>query len=148
MINPPLGVPRGCIYTLGESWVEFPLAFHEILAWELSFHKIASPRFSWFAALPCRSHISRVRTPNKENSESKLCGTKLSETFLFMTFLENEVKIPKTTLQDNLSEFGLFCAACISGAISPSSIFQIMRSIGPNRSLDDADNFGIQHFVI
>jgi hypothetical protein len=36
--------------------------------------KSASSRFSWFAALPCRHHISHVWTPNNENSVFWLYG--------------------------------------------------------------------------
>jgi hypothetical protein len=55
----------------------------------------ALSRFSWFADLPCRHHISHVRTPNNAKSVSRLCATKLSSTLVFIAFLGNEDKIPK-----------------------------------------------------
>ena len=134
---PSLGRLGGCIYALGEPWGVFHLALHEIFLGReanLVSIKSASSRFSCFAALPCRCHISYVRTLNNANSVSRLCATKLSPTLVFIAFLGNEDKIPKTASEENLSDFGLVCAAGISGAISPSSLTRIGPSICPNRS--------------
>jgi hypothetical protein len=46
---------------------------------------------------------------------------KLSPTLVFIGFLGNEDKIPKTALEDNVFDFELVFATGISGAISPSS---------------------------
>ena len=134
---PSLGRLGGCIYALGEPWGVFHLALHEIFLGReanLVSIKSASSRFSCFAALPCRRHISYVRTLNNANLVSRLCATKLSPTLVFIAFLGNEDKIPKTASEENLSDFGLVCAAGISGAISPSSLTRIGPSICPNRS--------------
>jgi hypothetical protein len=47
---------------------------------------------------------------------------KLSSILVFTAFLVNEDKIPKTASKDNLSDFGLICAAGNLGAISPNSL--------------------------
>jgi hypothetical protein len=76
-----LGAPRGLYLCPWVPWGVLHLAFHEILLESEAnsvFIKSASSRFSWFAALPCRHHISQVRTPNNANSVSRLCATKLS----------------------------------------------------------------------
>jgi len=115
----------------------FHLSLHEIFLWteaNLVSIKSASPRFSCFAVLPCRCHISYVRTLNNANSVSILCAMKLYPTLVFITFLRNEDKIPKTVSEENLSDFGLVCAVGISGAISPSSLTRIGPSICPNQS--------------
>jgi hypothetical protein len=79
-------------------WGVLHLALHKILlgreANSVSI-KSASSRFSWFAAHPCRCHISHIRTPNNANSVSRLCATKLSPTLVFIGYTENEDKIPK-----------------------------------------------------
>ena len=141
----------GCIYALGEPWGVFHLALYEIYfgreANSVSI-KSASSRFFCFAALLCRRHISYVRTLNNANSVCRLCATKLSPTLVFIAFLENEDKIPKTASEENLSDFGFVCAAGISGAISPSSLTRIGPSICPNEALIEAHNFGIQPFSI
>jgi hypothetical protein len=130
-----LGAQGGCIYALGEPWGALYLPFHEIFLEReanLVSIKSASPRYSCFAALPFRRHISHVQTPNNANSVSKLCGTKLSSTLVFIGFLGDEDKTPKMASEDNLSDFGLVYAAGISGAISPSSLVRIGLSIYPN----------------
>jgi hypothetical protein len=104
--------------------------------------KSASSRFSSFATLPYRHHISHVRTPNNANSVSKLCGTKISSTLVFIGFLGNEDKIPKMASQDNLSDFRLVCAVGISGTKSSSSLDRIGLSICPNQSSQHVHNFG------
>jgi hypothetical protein len=65
---------------------------------------------------------------------SRLCATKLYSTLVFIAFLGNEDKIPKTASEDNLSDFGLVYAAGILGAISPRSLTRIGPSISPNWS--------------
>jgi hypothetical protein len=108
--SPLLGHPRCCIYALGEPWGVLHLDLYEIfLGREVNLVSIksASSRFTWFVALPCRHHISHVRTPNNANSVSRLCATKLSLTLVIIGFLRNEDKIPKTASKDNLSYFGL-----------------------------------------
>jgi hypothetical protein len=100
-----LGCLEGCIYVLGVPWGMLHLALHEILLGReanLVSIKSASSRFSYFAALPCRCHISHVRNQNNANSVFRLCVTKLSSTFVFISFLENEDKISKSALEDNL----------------------------------------------
>jgi hypothetical protein len=72
-------------------------------------------KFSWFAALHCRRHICHARTPNNANSVSGFCSTKLYPTLVFIGFIGNENKIPRTASEDNLSSLGLVCAAGISG---------------------------------
>jgi hypothetical protein len=94
--SPLLGRPRGCIYALGEPWGVLHLALQEIFLGRegnLVSIKLVSSRFFWFTALPCRHHISHVRTPNNANSVSRLCATKLSPTLVFIGFLGNEDKI-------------------------------------------------------
>jgi hypothetical protein len=103
--SPLLGRPRGHIYSLGEPWGVLYLALHEIFLGRegnLVSIKSASSRLSCFIALPCRHHISHVRTPNNENSVSWLYGTKFPPTLVFISFLENEDKISKSALEDNL----------------------------------------------
>ena len=121
---------------LGSLGGVFHLALHEIFLGReanLVSIKSASSRFSCFAALPCRCHISYVQTLNNANSVSRLCATKVSPTLVFIAFLGNEDKIPKTASEENLSDFGLVCAGGISGATSPSSLTLIGPSICPNR---------------
>jgi hypothetical protein len=92
----PIGAPRGCIYSLGEPWGVLHVALHWIiLGREANLVSInsASSRFSSFAALPYRHHISHVRTPNNTNSVSRLCATKFSSTLVFIAFLGNEILI-------------------------------------------------------
>jgi hypothetical protein len=96
--SPLLGRPKGCIYALGEPWGVLHHALHKIFLrreGNLVSIKSALSRFSWFAALPFRNHISHVRTPNNANSVSRLCATKLSPTLVFIGFLGNEDKSPK-----------------------------------------------------
>jgi hypothetical protein len=100
---------------------------------ELGFHKISLVQIFQIHSLPFRHNISHVRTLNNANSVSRLCGTKLSPTLVFIGFLGNEDKIPKTASEDNLSDFRLVCAAGILGAISPSSLTRIGPSTCPNR---------------
>jgi hypothetical protein len=93
-----LGLLGGCIYVLGVPWGMLHLDLHEILLGReanLVSIKSALSSFPWFAALPCRRHISHVWTPNNANLVSKLCATKLSSTLVFIAFLGNEDKIPK-----------------------------------------------------
>jgi hypothetical protein len=63
----------------------------------------------------------------------RLCATKLSPTFVFIGFLENEDKIPKSAWKEHQFWFRTNCAAGISGAISPSSFIRIGPSTCPNR---------------
>jgi hypothetical protein len=131
-----LGRLEGCIYVLGVLWGVLHLALHEILFGReanLVSIKSASYRFSWFAALPCRCHISHVRTPNNANSVSRLCATKLSSTFICISFLGNVDKISKRALEDNLFWFRTDYTVGISGTISPSSLIRIGPSTCPNR---------------
>jgi hypothetical protein len=133
---PLLGRPRGCIYALGEPWGVLQLALHEIfLGGDANLVSInsTSSRFSWFAALPCRHHMTHVQTLNNANFLSRLCATKLSPTLVFIGFLGNQDKIPKTASEYNLSDFRLVCATGILGAISPSSFTRIGSSTFPNR---------------
>jgi hypothetical protein len=110
-----LGHQRGCIYVLGVPLGVIHLALHEILLGrEANLVSIKSARFSWFAVLPFQHHVSHVRTPNKANSVSRLCATKLSSTLVFISFLRNEDKISKSALEDNLFWFRTDCAAGIS----------------------------------
>jgi hypothetical protein len=130
-----LGRLGGCIYVLGVPWGVLHLALHEILLGReanLVSIKPASSRFSWFTALPYRRHISHVRTPNKANSVPRLCATKLFSTLVFISFLENEDKISKLALEDNLFWYRTDCTAGISGAISHSSLIRIGPSTHPN----------------
>jgi hypothetical protein len=92
-----LGCLGGCIYALGVPWGVLHLALHEILLGReaLVSIKSASSRFSWFTALPCRHHISHVRTPNNANSVSRLCATKLSSTLVLISFLETKIRFTK-----------------------------------------------------
>jgi hypothetical protein len=111
-----LGRLAVCIYTLGEPWGMLHLTLHEIfIGREANLVSInsASSRFSWFAALPCRHHISHVRTPNNANLVSRLWATKLCSNLVLIAFLGNEDKIVKTASEDNLSDFGLVCATGI-----------------------------------
>jgi hypothetical protein len=133
--SPLIGRLGYCIYAFGESWGVLHHALQEIfLGREANLVSInsASSRFSWFAALPCRHHISHVRTPNNAYSVSRLYATKLSSTVVFIAFLENEDNIPKTVSEDNVSDFRLVYAAGISGSISPSSLTRIGPSTCPN----------------
>jgi hypothetical protein len=128
-----LGVPRG-LYLC--PWGVLHLALHETLLGReanLVSIKSASSRFFWFAALPCRRHISHVRTPNNANSVSRLCATKLSSTLVLIYFLGNEDKISKSALEDNPFWFQTDCAIGISGDISPISLMRIGPSTCPNR---------------
>jgi hypothetical protein len=91
----PIGL--GCIYALRESWSVLHLALHDTFLERqanLVSIKSVSLRFSYFAALPCWRHISRVRPPYNTNSVSQLCGTKLP-TLLLIAFFGNKDKIPK-----------------------------------------------------
>jgi hypothetical protein len=76
-----LGRPRGCIYALGEPWGVLHLVLHEIFL-EIEGNLVsiisASSRLSCFVALPCRRHISHVRTPNNANWVSWLYDTNFS----------------------------------------------------------------------
>jgi hypothetical protein len=131
-----LGCLGGCIYVLGVPCGVLHLALHEIrLGREANLVSIksASSRFFWFVALPCRRHISHARTLNNANSVSRLCATKLSSTFVFISFLGNEDKISKSALEDYLFWFRTDCTAGISGAMSPSSLIQIGPFTCPNR---------------
>jgi hypothetical protein len=65
---------------------------------------------------------------------SRFCATKLSPTLVFIGFLGNEEKIPKTASYYNLWGFVFVCAAGISGAISPCSLSWIGPSTSPNQS--------------
>jgi hypothetical protein len=90
------GCLGGCIYVIGVPWGVLHLALHEILLGReanLVFIKSASSRFSWFAALLCRCHISHVRTLNNAHWVSRLCATKLSSTLVLISFIGNEDKI-------------------------------------------------------
>ena len=148
---PSLGRLGGCIYALGEPWGVFHLALHEIFLGReanLVSIKSASSRFSCFAALPCRRHISYVWTLNNANSVSILRATKLSPNLVFIALLGNKDKIPKTASDENLSDFGLVCAAGISGAISPSSLTRLGLPYVQIEALIKAHNFGIQPFSI
>jgi hypothetical protein len=106
MDRPPLlGCTRGCIYALGEPWGVLHLALHEIFLGReanLVSIKSASSRLSSFVVLPCRCHISHVRTPSNANSVSWLYGTKFPPTLVFIAFLGNEDNISKSALEDNL----------------------------------------------
>jgi hypothetical protein len=149
--SPLLWCPRGCIYALGEPWGLLQLALHEIfLGGEANLVSInsASSKFSWFATLPCGRHISHVRTPNNANSVYRLCATKLSQPLVFIGFLRNEDKIPKMTSQDNLSGFGLVCAAGISGAISLAPWPELGLPRVQIEAIVETHNFGIQTFSI
>jgi hypothetical protein len=131
-----LGRLGGCIYVLVVPWGVLHLSLHEIrLGREANLVSIKSAlsRFSWFTALPCRCHISHVRTPNNANSVSRLCATKLTSTLVFISFLGNEDKISKSALEDNLFWFQTDCAAGISGAISRSFFIRTGPSTCPNR---------------
>ena len=141
----------GCIYVIREPWGVLLLALAEILLWKeanLVSINSTSSRLSLFAAFPSGCHILLFRTPNNANSVSKLCGTKLSTTLVFIAFLGNEDKIPKMAMEDNLSDFGLVCAAGISGAISPSSFIQIRLSICSNRSSRQGPKLWYSNFSI
>jgi hypothetical protein len=132
---PLLGCPRGCIYALGELWGVLHLALHEIFLGRegnLVSIKSGSSRFSLFTVLPCRHHISHVRTPNNTNSVSWLYGMKFPQSLVFIAFLGNENKISKSALEDNLFWFRTDCAEGISEAISPSSLIWIGPSTYPN----------------
>jgi hypothetical protein len=124
------------IYAFGEPWGVLHLALHEIFLGRegnLVSIKSASSRFSWFIALPCRHHISHVRTPNNGNSVSWLYGIKFPPTLVFISFFGNEGKISKSALEDNVFWFQTDCAAWISRVISPSSLIRIGPSTYPNR---------------
>jgi hypothetical protein len=100
------------------------------LPWEtskLGFHKISL------------AQIFRFHSPSLSTSYLHV------RTFVFIGFLwnylqllyslvsfETEIRSPKMASQDNLSDFGLVCAAGISGAISPRSLDCL--SICSNRS--------------
>jgi hypothetical protein len=134
--SPLLGRTRGCIYALGEPWHVLQLVLHEIFLGRegnLVSIKSASSRFSWFAALLCRHHISHVRTPNNANLVSWLYVTKFPPTLVFIAFLENEDKISKSALENNLFWFRTDCTAGIPGVIPPSSLTRIGPSTFPNR---------------
>jgi hypothetical protein len=73
---------------------------------------------------------------------------KLSPTLVFIGFLGNEDKIPKTAPEDNLSDFGLVCAAGISGAISSSSLIRLRLLHVQIEGIIKAHNFGNQTFAI
>jgi hypothetical protein len=95
---PFLGRLGVCIYTLGESWGVLQLTLHEIFLGReanLVFINSALSKFSLFAALPCRHHISHVRTPNNANSVSRLCATKLSSTLVFISFFGTKIRFPQ-----------------------------------------------------
>jgi hypothetical protein len=79
---------------------------------------------------------------------SRLHFTKLSPTLVFIGFLGNEDKIPKTDSEDNLSGFRLICAVGISEAISLISLTRIGLPCVQIESIVEAYNFGIQTFVI
>jgi hypothetical protein len=131
----PPWVPKGCIYAFGESWGMLHLALHEIyLGREANLVSInpASSRFSRFVALPCRQHISHVRTLSNANSVSSLCAMKLSSTLIFIAFLGNKDKVPKTASEDNLSDFRLVCTVGTLGVIFPTSLSRIGPSTCPN----------------
>jgi hypothetical protein len=127
------------------------LALHEIyLGREANLVSInpASSRFSRFVALPCRQHISHVRTLSNANSVSSLCAMKLSSTLIFIAFLGNKDKVPKTASEDNLSDFRLVCTVGTLGVIFPTSLSRIGPSTCPNWSYHRAHNFGSQTIAI
>jgi hypothetical protein len=99
----------------------------------LVFIKSASSIFFCFAPLPWQCYISRVRSANNANSVSRLCGTKLSPTLVFIVFLRNEDKIPKQP-RKIICLILDFCATGISGGISPNSLFRNGLSICSNWS--------------
>jgi hypothetical protein len=131
-----LGHLAGCIYVLGVPWGVLHLALHEILLGReanLVSIKSASSRFSWFAALPWRHHISHVRTPNNEiRCPGCVPRNYLQLWYLFLS-LETKIRSPKSALEDNLFWFRTDCTAGITGAISPSSLIRIWPSTCPNQ---------------
>jgi hypothetical protein len=135
LITPPWA-PKGVYLCLGEPWGVLHLALHDIFLGRegnLVSIKSASSRFSWCTALPCRHHISHVRTPNNTNSVSWLYGTKCSPTLVFISFFENENNISKSALENNVLWFRTYCAAGIPRVISPSSLIRIGPSTYPNQ---------------
>jgi hypothetical protein len=147
----PLGHLGDCIYAIGESWGVLHLPLHKIFLereTNLVSIKSASPRISWFAALPSRRHISHVRTPNNANLVSKLCGMKLSPTLVFIEFLGNEDKIPKQPWK----------IICLISDLSAQLAFRGTYLLAPWPELGlphvqiegiiEAHNFGSQTFVI
>jgi hypothetical protein len=146
-----LEAPRRLYLVLGVPWGMLYLALHEILFGReanLVSIKSASSRFSRFAALPCRHHISHVRTPNYPNSVSRLCATKLSSTFIFISFLGNEDKISKSALEDNLFRFRTDCAAGISGPYLLAPLFELGLPHVQIEGIFKAHYFGSQSFAI
>jgi hypothetical protein len=131
----PLGAPTGLYLCPWGALGRAPPCLARDPPWreaKLVSIKSASSRFSWFAVLPYRCHISHVRTPNNANSVSRLCATKLSSTLVFVSFLGNEDKISKLALEDNLLWFRTDCTAGILWAICPSSLIRI----GPSTCLN------------
>jgi hypothetical protein len=134
---PLLGRLGSYLYTLSEPWGVLHLVLHKILLGSeanLVSIKSGSSRFSCYTTHPCQCHTSHARISNNANSVSRLCGTKLSSTLVFIAFLGNENKIPKTASEDNLSDFRLVYTVGISGGIYPSSLIRIGISICSNRS--------------
>jgi hypothetical protein len=142
----------GCfIYVLRVPWGVLHLALHEILLGReanLVCIKPASSRFSWFAALPCRRHISHVRTPNNANLLSRLCATKLSSTLAFISFPGNEDKISKSALEDNLFWSRTDCVAGISGPYLLAPLSELGVPHVQIKGIVEAQNFGCQNFAI
>jgi hypothetical protein len=69
--------------------------------WMSMGNHLGAPRglylWPWCAIGRALHEISHVQSSNNANSVSRLCSTKLSSTLVFIAFVENEDKIPKTT---------------------------------------------------
>jgi hypothetical protein len=108
--------------------------------------KSGSSRFSWFTALPCRHHISHVRTPNNANSVSRLCATKLYPTLVFCGFLRNEDKILKTVSEDNLPDFRLTAQQRFRGSYLVAPLSKLVLPHVQIEGIVKTRNFGSQTF--
>jgi hypothetical protein len=79
---------------------------------------------------------------------SRLCATKLPPTLVFIDFFRNKDKIPKTALEDNLSDFGLTAQ---QGFREPYLLPPLSELGLPHVQIEgifEAHNFGSQTFAI
>jgi hypothetical protein len=98
-ISPPWA-PKGLYLCPWEPWGVLHLALHEIFLrreGNLVSIKLASSRFSRFAALSCWHHISHVRTPNNANSVSRCVPRNYLQLWYSFVSLETMIRSPKHT---------------------------------------------------
>jgi hypothetical protein len=127
------------------------LAFHEIFLGRernLVSIKSASSRFSRFTALPCRRHISHVRTPNNANSVSRLCATNYLQLWYSFFSLEKKKRSPNRPWKIICSDFGLAAQQGFRGPYLLAPLSELGLPHVQIEGIVKAHNFGSQTFAI